>query len=217
MSQRVYKEISYLVNTYNLNGIKFYDADFAIDLQRVKGLCELLIKDKMKIEWGASVNVREILSMEKRGILGLAEKSGCKRLLIGVESGVQDELDFIKKGVKVKEIVRAIHILKKYNIIPSLTLMVGFPGFPKKNIEKTLQFGEKLKEINPAVEMKVHFYAPYPGTGLWEEALKHGFNPPSNLEEWANYDYYLTQTPWVSKDYERIVSEFNKKHCPYVS
>jgi len=59
-------------------------------------------------------------------------------------------------------------------------------------------------------EVKAHIYAPYPGTPLFDDARKHGFVPPETLEEWSNYDYYETQTPWVNDDLTSRVREFNK-------
>jgi len=62
----------------------------------------------------------------------------------------------------------------------------------------------------------VKTYAPYPGTPLYQDAIKHGFVAPKTLDDWANYDYYEVQTPWIRSEVTQQIREFNLNHCPYV-
>ena len=85
-----------------------------------------------------------------------------------------------------------------------------------EDIDATLRMGETLRSIWPQHEVKVHFYAPYPGTPMWNDALEHGFVPPSNLDEWSKFDYYAVTTPWIDPAWQPVINSFNKLHCPYV-
>ena len=73
-----------------------------------------------------------------------------------------------------------------------------------------------LREISSLHEIKAHIYAPYPGTPLYEDAIRQGFIPPKTLEDWAQYDYYEAQTPWLTKGLTEEVRDFNREYCPYV-
>jgi anaerobic magnesium-protoporphyrin IX monomethyl ester cyclase len=92
---------------------------------------------------------------------------------------------------------------------------VGFPGI-QDDLEDTLRLGESLRAIWEKHEVKVHFYAPYPGTPLWNEAIRHGFKPPGDLDGWSEFDYYAVTTPWVDPAWQDVVRSFNQTHCPYV-
>ena len=142
--------------------------------------------------------------------LELMVSSGCRRLLIGAESGVQEELDLMRKQFKVEDTLHIARILKDYDITPHFTLMVGLPGSEPENIIKTLNFGRKLKLINPKAEVKINFFRPYPKTFLWPVAIANGFLPPSTLEEWSKYDCHEIQVPWIEGEYEKIIKRFNE-------
>lgn len=139
-----------------------------------------------------------------------------KRLLVGLESGVQEELDFIPKDLKISQIYDLARKLSHYGIRGSFTFITGYPTMPMDNIDKTLEFVEKISDMFPQHEYKVHFFMPYPGTKMYDVAVKQGFVEPKSLIEWSTYDYYKINMPWVEQKYQNAIDDFNKKHCPYV-
>ena len=82
--------------------------------------------------------------------------------------------------------------------------------------EKTLELAKSIRSVSDKHECKIHFYAPYPGTPLWEDAIRQGFVGPDQLEDWASFDYYCIETPWMPKSLEAQIHLFNKESCPYV-
>ncbi|TYK53101.1 hypothetical protein [Actinomadura decatromicini] len=77
---------------------------------------------------------------------------------------------------------------------------MGFPGETVAEQDETYELMKRLRELTPTPETRVHLFAPYPGTPLYEDSLRHGFEPPTSLEGWARYDYYDSQTPWTSAE-----------------
>lgn len=212
--ERVMYDLDYLITNYNLNGIKFYDANFFGNIERVLTIAQKLVP--YNIKWAASGHPAT-LSMLKDEDWFLLKKSGCNRLLIGLESGSQLVLNSIKKNFDIHKSLELAAKLKKYNIIGSFTFIVGFPErVDEYEVEKTLELAKKIRKISEIHECKIHFYAPYPGTPLWEEALKRGFVAPQNFEEWSSFDYYCIETPWMKKELEQEIHLFNKENCPYV-
>lgn len=213
-ANRTAGEIKYLVETYNLNGIKFYDSNFFVNKKRAVEFASRISEDT--ISWAASAHPKNLLNLSSKE-LQILKQSGLTRLLIGAESGVQKELDFIGKGIKVGDIVELADLLDKKDIIASFTFIVGYPAMPIENIEITLKFAEKLASKYRKHEYKIHIYLPFPGTFLYKMAKDCGFLPPQNLEGWARLDYYERHTPWVSEEYEMQIRTFNETYCPYVS
>jgi radical SAM superfamily enzyme YgiQ (UPF0313 family) len=203
----VASDIDYFLVKFNINGIKFYDADWFIDPKRAEVLIETLTD--FSINWAASIHPNDILSSikNKKPLLAKLSKSKCKRLLMGIESGNDHVLlDIINKRVTKTDIYRIAQEVAHYGILGSYTFMVGFPGETEDEQQDTFDFIGKLWCLNPRPETRVHIYTPYPGTPLYTDALSHDFIPPSNLEDWSDFDYYKAQTPWVNKSLEQKVT-----------
>lgn len=213
--KRILDDIRYLKNKYSIEGIKFYDSEFFIDRKRAKDFATELIANKMKICWGASAHPKTIYSMGDNEI-SILKQSGLTRLLIGGESGVTQELELIKKCADKKMIFEIAKKCAHHGIMVCFTFITGYPSMPDHYIDETLAFAEELKRVEPSHEMKLHFYGPYPGTPLYGLALDYGFQAPTTLEDWANYDYYEILTPWVSPRYAPILRKFNEENYPYV-
>lgn len=213
-AERIINDISTLKRLVQINGVKFYDANFFVDPQR-----SLLFAERVKdydILWAASSHPGTLMKLED-GDLKLLKESGCTRLLIGAESGSQNIMDLIQKKFKVIDLIPLAIRLRNAGIVGSFTFIVGFPKSPDPDeFSKTLEMGRKIRRVWHNHEVKVHFYAPYPGTPLWQRAIDAGFRPPHKLEEWAEYDYYQIETPWMNKQLESSVQIFNKENCPYV-
>ncbi len=214
-TSRTFEDTNRLLDLSEANAIKFYDANFFVDKRKVLDYASRVIQSKRKISWAAAAHPNNLLRLSGEE-LELIRKSGCSRILIGAESGNEEELKYIQKNMTTEDVITVARMLGNSGIHGSFTTIVGYPGFPSTNVNKTLEFGERLMSISNLHEVKAHIYAPYPGTPLYREAIGHGFTPPSSLEEWANYDYYEIQTPWVDKKINRMVKEFNKKNCPYI-
>lgn len=200
-ADQLIKDILDLQKRFGITGIKFYDADFFWHLGRVRNFAEGLIQKRVKLGWAASAHPFDIIRARKLSsdFLELVSTSGCKRILMGAESGSDRVLtEIIKKGVSRNQIVEVATLIAQHNIIGSFTFIIGFPGESYDEINATLQLSEDLKQLSPRSEAKVHVYAPYPGTTLYQEALRMGFTPPRCLEGWSKFNYYESMTPWTN-------------------
>lgn len=213
--ERMVMDIQYLINRYNINAIKFYDSEFFIKLSRAIKFAKGLLQRGIKIRWGASIHPRNLYRIKDDEMKIFAD-SGLRRLLIGVESGVQEELNFIKKNITLDMIFEVAEKCRNYDIIGCFTFITGYPHMPERNVYKTLSFTQRLMDKFPEHEIKLHLYAPYPRTPLYSLALKYGFVPPQSLEEWADYDYYEVTTTWAKSEWAEKIREFNEDYYPYL-
>lgn len=196
-------DIDDLARRFGLNGIKFYDADWFVNLKRAAAFCEGVIAGERDIKWAASINPNDILKARRAGIplLTLVAESGGSRLLMGVESGNDRVLrDVVKKEVTRAHILDVAREIADHGILGSYTFIVGFPGESDAEVDDTYSLIEELRSLEPTPETRVHLFAPYPGTPLYEDAVRAGFEPPSTLDAWSHFDYYDSQTPWTSAE-----------------
>ena len=132
------------------------------------------------------------------------EKLGVEYLQIGVESGSQKILDFIKKSMRVEQVIELNKKLaENTNIKPIYNFMVGFPTETERDISLTTGLFVRLLEDNPkAILRGINYLSVYPGTEIYDLALELGLKPPSTLEEWGNqhfFDFDHKSYPWVSE------------------
>jgi radical SAM superfamily enzyme YgiQ (UPF0313 family) len=195
-------DVEALVRDHAIGGVKFYDADFFINLHRVAGFCRGLEERGLSIRWAASINPRDVMRAEAKhpGLLELMARTGCSRLLMGVESGSDRVLaEVVDKRVTRAQVLDVARRIADAGILGSYTFIVGFPGESAAEQEETYGLIVELSALHPRPESRVHVFAPYPGTPLFEEALRYGYRPPASLEEWSGYDYYESQTPWTDE------------------
>jgi len=103
--------------------------------------------------------------------LKVMREHGLRLLLVGYESGSDDILTNIKKGVKVERAHQFSKDCRYLGITVHGTFIVGLPGESRETIESTINFA---KEINPH-SLQVSIAAPYPGTALYNQALANGW------------------------------------------
>lgn len=212
---RILEDVEYLVTQHSINGIKFYDSEFFIDLKRTFDFAQGLLDRKLDIHWAASAHPRTLFRMNDEQF-DLLHRSGLTRLLVGAESGVQQELDLVGKSIDREILFEVAKRCARHGIFVCFTFVTGYPSMPISHIDETLSFAEDLSKFEPMHEQKLHFYGPYPGAPLYQLALDSGFKPPLSLEDWARYDYYNIVTPWVDQMYGPVLRRFNETHYPYV-
>ena len=99
--------------------------------------------------------------------------NGLRLLLVGYESGNQQILINIKKGVRVDRARQFTKDCRDLGITIHGTFIVGLPGETTETIQETIRFA---KEINPH-SLQVSIAAPYPGTALYQQARENGWLP----------------------------------------
>ncbi|MGQ0776168.1 MAG: B12-binding domain-containing radical SAM protein [Pseudonocardiales bacterium] len=196
-------DVADLVAAYGISGVKFYDADFFVNVRRAVAFCDELVARDLELAWAASINPNDVLRArrQKVDLLGGIAQSGCRRLLMGIESGSNRVLrDVVRKEITHDDAFDVASDIAARGILGCYTFIVGFPGETDDEVEETYALIDAVGQLSPRPETRVHLFGPFPGTPLFDDALKYGFEPPDTLEGWADYDYYDSQTPWTSKE-----------------
>jgi radical SAM superfamily enzyme YgiQ (UPF0313 family) len=114
--------------------------------------------------------------------LKVMKDNGLRLLLVGYESGDDQILHNIKKGLRADIARRFTADCRKLGIVIHGTFIVGLPGETLQTIQSTIQFA---KEINPHT-IQVSLAAPYPGTALYKLAMQNGWLKPSEAANLVN-------------------------------
>ncbi len=150
----------------------FFDDDtFTDDLPRAEAIAREL--GKLGVTW--SCNAKANVPRETLKVL---RDNGLRLLLVGYESGNQQILYNIKKGMRIEFARRFTKDCHDLGITIHGTFILGLPGETKETIEETIRFAA---EINPHT-IQVSLAAPYPGTYLYRQALENGWLDSANAE-----------------------------------
>jgi radical SAM superfamily enzyme YgiQ (UPF0313 family) len=150
----------------------FFDDDtFTDDLPRAEAIAIEL--GKLGVTWSCNAKANV-----PRKTLEVMRNNGLRLLLVGYESGNQQILYNIKKGMRIEFARRFTKDCHDLGITIHGTFILGLPGETKETIEETIRFAT---DINPHT-IQVSLAAPYPGTYLYRQALENGWLDGVNSE-----------------------------------
>ena len=168
-------EIKNLIEKYNVSTIRFWDDLSFASATQVEKLCDAILEDGLKFQWTATVRVdlfsRARLSDEDAlRVAKKMKKMGCYLCGFASESGNQEILEMMNKKIDVNAFNDTVKILREADIIPSTSVVFGYPVETKETIRQT--FDQCLKA---GVYPSIGFLLPLPYTVMYDYAKAHGF------------------------------------------
>lgn len=162
----VFDMIQSLHNKYGVREFLIEDDTFLVAKDRVRDICEQILKNDLKISWSCLGRVDNV----EENLLRIMKKAGCWQIGYGIESGSQAVLDFAKKGINLDKVREALAITKKVGMLSKGFFILGFPNDSRETIRDTINFAKSigLKDIT------VNFMTPLPGTELYQKAKDYG-------------------------------------------
>jgi len=202
--ENVVDELEQLIHTYHIKQIDFHDDNLTLDKKRMENICDLIVKRGLDIEWYAPNGVRADTLDEN--LLTKMKKSGCKKIRIAPESGVQRVVNqIIKKNLDLKEVEKAVVLSKKVGIKVGCFFVIGLIGETKEDIKESINYAYKLRQLGADV---FHFSIATPlyGTELYEQAKRGGFLRNCFSDEALAAAEPLIETPEFTADDLRELS-----------
>jgi hopanoid biosynthesis associated radical SAM protein HpnJ len=150
----------------------FFDDDtFTDNLPRAEAIA--LELGKLGVTWSCNAKANV-----PRDTLKVLRDNGLRLLLVGYESGNQQILHNIKKGMRIEVARQFTKDCHELGIKIHGTFILGLPGESHETIRETIEFA---KDINPHT-IQVSLAAPYPGTFLYDQAVENGWLDVANAE-----------------------------------
>lgn len=178
--KKVIEDIQKLKDQYEVDGIKFYDDFFFANPNRAINILE-----KIKLPWYGEARI----GMITKKLVEKFIETEAKEILFGLESGSDRILKILNKQQTVKQIYYGVSLLSK---APQLrvvgSFILGCPTETKEETFKTIDTILDLRKVHSTMRYSLGFYLPYPGSELYELAIKKGFQPPQKTEDWDQLD-----------------------------
>jgi radical SAM superfamily enzyme YgiQ (UPF0313 family) len=146
--------------------IKFIDDTFAQDRDRALRIAREIRRRKLDFTWFASACVNQV----DAELLREFKAAGCWAILFGVESGVQKNLNAIRKGTTLSQVRNAVRWAKEAGLEVQTTFVFGIPGETYEEALRTIDFA---CELSPSMA-SFHAITPFPGTHLYDHVQEYG-------------------------------------------
>ena len=192
-AENVAAEMAYMKKLFPQVREFFFDDDtFTANLPRAREIAKKLAP--LGLTW--SCNSRANLDEDT---IRFFKDCGLRLFLVGYESGNDDILKRIKKGVTTDEMRRFTKACHRAGVVIHGTFILGLPVETPETIEQTMQFAQDLDVFS----MQVSLAAPYPGTELYEMARQNGWFSKKDKTDIVHGDGFQQSTleyPGLSKD-----------------
>jgi radical SAM superfamily enzyme YgiQ (UPF0313 family) len=194
-AEYVFNEIKHLVEEYKVRHIHFYDDIFIANKRRIRAIINLLEKHGYLGRVTFSCQARANLVDEEVG--QLLKEMGFKGIGMGLESGNEKTLKYLKGTATVENNNKAVDIMKKYIRSVHGSFIIGAPKETREEILETLEFikKSKLDSIRPNI------LTPLPDTPLWEYAKSR--NLVSDDMDWSKLDFDFDDAIILSESLSR--------------
>jgi anaerobic magnesium-protoporphyrin IX monomethyl ester cyclase len=162
-------------------GAFFVDDNITLNVPRLKKLCELIVKEKLDtLSYTIQASVPGIASDPE--LAKYLKKAGFKWVFLGIESGIQRNLESMGKAGVLNNTRQAVSLLKKAGIGVFGGFIIGQPEDTRQDIRATYQFALDIGVDHPIIQC----LTPYPKTRTRDELLAR--NLITNIEDYSLYN-----------------------------
>ena len=204
----VLNEFEYIIDHMPaIKEIFIEDDTFTIDKNRVLEFCKKYEERRLNIVW--SCNARATLDYETMKEM---KKANCRLLISGFESGSDEILNNIKKGITVDQIIKFAENANKVGLLIHGDFIIGLPG----ETEETIAMTKKLiRMIKPDI-LQVLIPQPIPGTEFYDWCKMHNYlitdNPVNYLDECGYQKSIISYPKLTNEDISNEVSKILKRY-----
>ncbi|HPX61453.1 MAG TPA: hopanoid biosynthesis associated radical SAM protein HpnJ [Deltaproteobacteria bacterium] len=200
--QNVYEEVKWIVdNIPEMRELSFDDDTFSADRKHARSVAELL--KPLGISW--TVNARANTDFET---LKIMREAGLRHVVVGFESGNNQILKNIKKGVTKEQALEFSKNCKKLGLSIHGAFIMGLPGETHATIQETIQFAKDM-DLN---SVQASLASPYPGTEFYKMAKEQGWIASDNFLDDSGHQKCVINYPNLSNaEIFNSVEEFYNK------
>jgi magnesium-protoporphyrin IX monomethyl ester (oxidative) cyclase len=172
--QKVIEEMEQLIDKYKIKILSIEDDNLTFDKERAERIFDLMIERGInkKIKWDTPNGLRADTLDEP--LLRKMKDSGAFHIFVSPESGSQRVVnEVIGKKLDLKKVEEVVRICKKIGLKIGCFFVIGLPGETKKEIEETVAFANKLRDLGAKPLCTIA--RPTYGTDLYKISKENGY------------------------------------------
>lgn len=188
-ADNIYKEIVQRIEIDKVASFMFEDDNFTLIRERVIEICKLI--KGLNTNWQCASRAE---TLQDEDLCRKLKESGCHTVWLGIESLSQGSLDRCNKKTTVQKMLKGIEVIVRSGLLMMPQFIVGLPGDTIKDIKETARNIRRSKITNRGVNKAWVL----PGTKIYEQAKKYGFDDD---------DYLISGAPFYT--YEQNINTLN--------
>ena len=173
----VVDEVEHVVREHDIDEIYFDDDCLTLNKTRLMKICKGIRERDIDVKWMCQSRVDNI----DEELLGEMKKAGCHYIKYGVESGSQEMLNLMKKGITLEAARKAFRLTRKMGIKTQAFFLIGLPWETEETFRNTVEFAKELKPDSAQFAVVV----PHPGTELYNLCVEKGW---LKFDSWEDFD-----------------------------
>ncbi len=180
--ERMFEEIAYQVRRFpGVDYFYFIGSLLNGNAKALSRLCDLLIRNDLKIRWAGQAIIRPEMTKE---LLEKMAKAGCEWLGYGIESASQKVVDSMNKHFLISDAERVLKDSHQAGINIQANFMFGIPTETEDDFKETLEFLKRNRENIDSVLASQSFCVIDKGTYLHNHAQELGIKNADHHLYW---------------------------------
>jgi radical SAM superfamily enzyme YgiQ (UPF0313 family) len=194
------REMEHLKGDFGAREIAFVGTTFTAKRESTERFVDILIEKKLGIAWTCSTRV-DVLDKD---LLKKMKAAGCWSIRLGIESGNDEVLKFIRKGTSRDQVARAVRWCDEVGIHTKGFFMIGHLIDTRKTIEETIDFACSL----PLTDITVQINTPLPNTAQYDEAEQYGTFRKEDFSRFSFFDVVFVPKGMTEDELLRLHRRF---------
>jgi len=192
-TEHILIEIEYFAAKYNTRDFWITDELFVQDQEKILYFCKKL-KQLGNFTWSCEGRVDRLTKKTMETMID----AGCVHIQIGIESGDNDTLRNIGKGITTEQIVQVAKWAQEFKISMNGVIIFGLPDDTLEKFQKKYEFTKLLASYG--VQVYFTLLVPFPGTEYFERAAEYGIS--IHTFDWSKYNFVnsIISTKNLSRD-----------------
>ena len=164
--EAVLREMKLLREKHGITYYSFRDDTFTANRGRILTLMQLIQGSGLHPLW----NCQSRVNLVDEDRLIAMKRAGCEFMQFGVEHGSERVLLLLDKGTNMKQVRRALELVRRIGMNIGMYLITGIPGETWDDIEQTAQL---MRDTRPH-DVQLSPLALYPGTRMYDQYKAEG-------------------------------------------
>ena len=216
-------QLEALVATTGVGGVFLSDSNFFTDIAWAREVLQGVVRRRLNLVFTRLHVCFNVLAKMGDDDLELLSNAGCKCLAIGIESGSERIRQMLHKSIDAAQLLEVNQRMARTPLHTLYFFMMGYPDETREELAQTVALYRRLLADNRNASASLNIACPYPGTKLFDMAVRCGLQVPETTEEWARFNYrnVTDRAPWISRRRRRLIemldfcSFFQDGYKPY--
>lgn len=196
-------EMEMLEKEFGAKEIFFVGTTFTASREKTEEFLDELERRKLNLLWTCSTRVDVV----DYPLLKRMREAGCWSIRLGVESGNQEVLDFIKKGITLKQVRQTVEACNRAGIHAKGFFMIGHLVDTPETIRDSIEFAKSL----PLTDLTVQINTPLPNTEQFRRADEYGRMTEKDYNKFTFFDPVFVPKNMTEDQLVRLHRQFYRE------